>query len=219
MTKKLDAEKLSSTLFPAVRPLTALLFLLAVAPAQAHWPNANLTKWLQGPDPVKGIDVLVGQMSSQCPPIILADDFQCRQSGYISDIHIWTSWTNNYPSWNLPIILCFWSDVKAQTNGTSVIPSHPGTILWCQTFVPGQYTVEPWRTAYELFWNPNPQCPFFGRDQMIYLYNFYPDAAKQFFQQGSRTAPVTYWLSMSVPQCANGAPFGWKTATNHWNDK
>src|SRR5260370_36823794 len=164
MTPKLCATKLSSTLFLALGPATALILMLAAAPALAHWPNTNLTKWLQGPDPTNGIDLLVGQVTTQCQPIILADDFQCRQSGYISDIHIWTSWTNNYPSWNLPITLCFWSDVKAVTNGTTRIPSHPGTIIWCQTFFPEQYTVEHWRTAYELFCSPNPHCPRFGSD-------------------------------------------------------
>ncbi len=217
MTTKSSTNNLSA------RPLlvisqVVLLLLLAATPARAHWPNQNLTKWLQPPDPTNGIDVLVGQLTTSCQPIILADDFQCRRPGPISDIHIWTSWTNNQPSWNLPITLCIWSDVKAVTNAVGKFPSHPGTILWCQTFLPGQYTIQPWRTAFELFWNPNPQCPFFGSDKMIWLYNFYPTNA--FIQQGSPTVACTYWLSMSVPQFGNGnrAPFGWKTASTHWND-
>ena len=151
MTIPLSAQKFSIKTLLRFAPTSALLLILAATPAQAHWPSTNLTKWLQGPDPTNGIDVLVGQVATSCQPIILADDFQCRQSGYVSDIHIWTSWTNNYPSWNLPITLCFWSDVKAVTNAVGTrIPSHPGTILWCQTFVPGQYAVEPWRTAFTI---------------------------------------------------------------------
>src|SRR6266436_9620069 len=198
MSSRFFASKLYPTLLQHICPPVTLGLMLAVMPAQAHWPNQNLTKWLQPPDPTNGIDVLVGQLTTSCQPIILADDFQCRRPGPISDIHIWTSWTNNQPSWNLPITLCIWSDVKAVTNAVGKFPSHPGTILWCQTFYPGQYTVEPWRTAYELFWSPNPQCPLFASDKMIWLYNFYPNAANQFFQQGSHTSPVTYWLSMSV---------------------
>ena len=49
---------------------------------------------------------------------------------------------------------------------------------------------------------------------MIWQYNFYP--TDPYNQQGSLTAPLTYWLAVSAG--TNTAAFGWKSTTNQWND-
>jgi len=198
-------------------PGAALLLLLAAIPALADWPSTNLTKWVQYPDPRKtGYDVLAAQIPGTLP-LMIADDFPCRKTGPITDIHIWASWLTDNPDPTIPITLSIWSDVPAVTNADgSVIPSHPTNMLWSQIFGPGQYTVRPWQTADEQFWNPGPwpKGQILGPDHMIWQYNFYP--AKPFVQQGSPTNPIVYWLSVTAG--ANTAMFGWKTSTNHWND-
>src|SRR5258708_18661036 len=78
MSSNFSATKLYSTLLQPIGPALALGLVLAATPAVAHWPNTNLTKWLQPPDPTNAIDVLVGQVTTACQPIILADDFHCR---------------------------------------------------------------------------------------------------------------------------------------------
>src|SRR5207245_8048434 len=85
MTSSLDPRKVFAR---STLQVLTLVLALGAGSVQAHWPNGNLTKWLQGPDAQNGIDVLVGQLNTTCQPIILADDFLCTQSGYISDIHI-----------------------------------------------------------------------------------------------------------------------------------
>ena len=174
----------------------ALMLLLAATSAQADWPanNTNLVKWLQGPDPtINGFDVLAGPGPQPgAPAIILANDFQCKKTGPITDIHLWTSWFGFNGSTVVPpisITLGIWTDVPA--NGT--VPSHPGTLLWTNTFNSGQYKVRPWSSSDERFWDPDPPPAgiILGPDNLIWQYNFYAPAANTFTQTGSLTAPVT----------------------------
>src|SRR5207249_1733808 len=118
MTGSFLSKKPFLNCFRPLAPTAASLLVLAATSAQAHWPNTNATKWVQFPDAsTKGIDVLAGKAAgAACPPLILADDFLCRQPGKITDIHIWASWLGDQPIWNLPITLCIWSDVPAITN-------------------------------------------------------------------------------------------------------
>jgi len=189
--------------------------MLAARELRADWPNTNISKWVQYPDR-RGLDVLAARPAAGALPIVLADDFWCRKPGPITDIHLWVSWFGNAPTWNVPIILSIWSDVPALTNGPNVIPSHPGSLLWKQTFAPGEYTGRVVGTGDEQFWNPEPPPlgTLMGPDQQIWQYNFYP--ANPFIQQGTATAPIVYWLAMSAG--TNMVALGWKTATNHWND-
>jgi hypothetical protein len=200
----------------SMRRSIVLLLTMAVASAEAHWPNTNATKWVQFPDASqRGIDVLAGLATATCgKPIVLADDFACHKTGPITDIHIWASWLNDQANWNIPITLAIWTDVPAITNVQPPIPSHPGSMLWQQTFLPSQYQVQPWKSADEMFWSPDPTCPLVGVDHLIWQYNFYP--TNPFVQQGSLNQPVVYWLSMTAGAVVQ--PLGWKTATNHWND-
>ncbi|MBI3851483.1 MAG: hypothetical protein HY298_14590 [Verrucomicrobia bacterium] len=201
---------------PGFVSAAALLLALTTPAAWAHWPNTNATKWVQYPDPTdRGIDVLASPVPG-AQSIALADDFLCKQTGPITDIHIWASWLGDKPATNAVITLSFWSDVPATNSPTGgLVPSHPGTRLWTQTFGPGQYQVKAWQSAHELFWNPDQGI--MGNDTIMWQYNFYPDPAGAFRQQGTPTAPVVYWLSVSAGP--TGIPaFGWKTSTNHWND-
>jgi hypothetical protein len=217
--------------------LSAALCLLALGAfvTRADWPdhNTNVTKWAEFPDRYTGFDVLAGQPppgpTGLSPFVILADDFKCTRTGPITDIHLWTSWlglgaaTASPPP--IPITLAFWSDVPAVTNADgNVIPSHPGNMLWSQTFIPGQYIIRPWSSAQEQFWNPDPfpQGEILGPDYLIWQYNFYPDPAKLFTQTGTLKDPIIYWLSMtsgnpSQPDTSNRF-FGWKTSTNQLGD-
>lgn len=187
--------------------------VLTAAPAQAQpCPITNAIKWLQAPDPV-GLDVLAASPAGAAgnQPLILADDFLCRKPGPITDIHVWASWLGDSPNPNLPITLGIWSDVPA----VGTVTSHPGALLWTQKFGPGQYEFCALKSADEQFWNPDPPPgQILGPDSLIWQYNFFP--TNPFVQQGTATAPIIYWLSMTAG--TNTAFFGWKTYTNQWND-
>ncbi|SPE54663.1 exported hypothetical protein [Verrucomicrobia bacterium] len=229
MTHPLFVSKNFDKRWPALTAIPALLLALSVTCGWADWPDntTNRTKWVEGPDrSTSGFDVLAGP-----PPfnpngtnlaIILADDFQCLQTGPITDIHLWTSWLgldcNGIPPTNVPpivITLGIWTDIPAFTNGGVVIPSRPGQRLWAETFQAGQYVLRPWSAARERFWDPDPapKGVILGPDCLIWQYNFYPTNP---FVQVSNSV---YWLSMtaSAPlgSSATSLPlFGWKTSTN-----
>jgi hypothetical protein len=193
---------------------------LAVPPAQADWPNANATKWVQLPNTTPtGLDVLAEKLpGSTNGAIILADDFLCTKTGPITDIHLWTSWLGNQPDQTISFTLGIWSDVPAITNaGGGVTPSHPGQMLWTENFLPGRYQLKYWTTSREQFFDPD--VGILGPDTAIWQYNFYP--TNPFTQAGTTAAPIVYWLSMtavSTGTATTGSLIGWKTSTNHWND-
>ena len=210
-----------------IAPVTALLLLVAAARARADWPNTNATKYYQPPDlGSNSYNILAAQPPSSPvgggQGIMLADDFPCTQTGFITDIHIWASWlqdsaSNTIP--DIPITLGFWTDVPASSNG----PSHPGSNLWTQTFLPGgatpgHYKKVPGPWAPSLFWNPDPFPAGFimGNDNLVWQYNFYPDPQQSLFQQtGTAALPTNYWLSVTTG--TNTATFGWRTsARSSW---
>ena len=114
---KTSSPKLLTPLILVSRTAAAVL-LLAATTVQAHWPNTNLTKWVQYPDR-KGYDVLAAQPPTGSQPLILADDFLCRKTGPITDIHIWTSWLGDNPNTTIPITLSIWTDVPASPTNYS----------------------------------------------------------------------------------------------------
>ena len=140
--------------------------------------------------------------------IFLADDFRCTNTGPITDIHIWCSYLNDAVT-NHPIWLGIWSDVPAAgTNG-----SHPGELLWQQTFTPDQYEHYFWGCGEELYFAPGGAPFIYGPDSQVYYYVFYPTNA--FVQQGTLLRPTNYWLSV---YCTDFSWFGWKTSTNVQHD-
>ena len=94
---------------PSIHLLTPfaaiLLLLLNALPALGDWPDGNHDKWVQFPDP-SGFDILAAKppAAESTLPLIIADDFECRTPGYITNIHIWASWLNENTSANpIPI--------------------------------------------------------------------------------------------------------------------
>ncbi|MDD5140028.1 MAG: hypothetical protein PHY43_07200 [Verrucomicrobiales bacterium] len=172
--------------------------------------ETNGTKYLQNPNLDGGSDVLNN-------PYVLADDFVCTNTGYISDIHIWGSWLFNAHGTNT-FWLGIYDDVPATNlpaGGTT--PSHPGKLLWQQWFAPGQYAENLYGTGFEYFVDPGPPT-LVGTDQQAWYYCFYP--TNPMVQFGSRCAPKIYWLAAYVQQ-PTGEPqfnYGWKTTYFVQND-
>jgi hypothetical protein len=144
---------------------------------------------------------------------VLADDFLCRQTGPITDVHIWGSWLRDAMNPNTSFKLSIHSDVPRSATGE---PSHPGGLLWQEIFGPTQYVARPWGTANELFFEPNTN-EIIGSDTVVWQYNFFMPTASAFIQKGTPDKPVVYWLDVQaiVP---GPEVFGWKTSDMHWND-
>src|ERR1017187_339872 len=191
--------------------LVALSFLAATAssPAQTQpCVETNGVKYLQPPNPT-GFDVL------NTGPWVLADDFICTNSGPISDIHIWGSWLSD----NHGTITNFWlgiyDDVPVNPNNPN---SHPGNLLWSESFPAGQFAETSVGPSQEKFLDPGPGV-IIGTDTNIWYYCFYP--TNPFVQTGSNTASKIYWLAayaqVSTVAGAN-SQYGWKTTFIVQND-
>lgn len=172
-------------------------------------------KWEQPPDlSTQGFDVLA------TAPNILADDFRCDMQGPITDIHVYSSWYGD----QLPLgdanqvvfTLSIHTDIP-DPDGPGPLYSTPGVPLWSRTFGPGQFTVRPYRQGLQEGWLTPPDIYQPIADTTCWRYDFYLNPG-EFYQEGTPTAPVTYWLDVQAQPLETGRRFGWKTSTRHWND-
>jgi len=223
----------------------AICVLVLAGAALADWDETQPAKWVQLPDrSPEGMDVKVGYsfLPGTVEPVkkVLADDFECTQTGPITDIHIWGSWKDDeLPTFgpdggivttdagNISFRLGIWSDKPAHRDPLGhENHSQPFELLWSQTFEPGEFSVidafqgpEGWYDPNEGFWEPD-------NHYRAFQYNFFIDEADAFQQQGGSgpDEEIVYWLSVDVDvldmetDIEYVAEFGWKTSEQHWND-
>jgi hypothetical protein len=119
--------------------LTAVLALASAAradwnvgdPYKMHWPQ------------------LPAESGGSISTLVYADDWQCTQSGPVTDVHFWT-WT--FSAGALPpcvFQVSIHENIAVGPGGYSI----PGDLLWAQNFLPSQYTIRPWGTY--PFWQVN----------------------------------------------------------------
>jgi len=147
--------------------------------------------------------------------IVLADDFLCTNAGYITDIHLWGSWSNDFVGPINNFYLFIYSDASGGPPAGGF--SQPGKLLWQQAYLPGQYCSNIYYTnTYEYFWDPSNN--FFGSDFTVWQFCFQPPATNPFPQTGSLTNPIVYWLVAYAGGVPNSNYYGWKSSTTNWND-
>jgi len=169
----------------------------------------EVVKWMQPPDESEyGLDV------SAYEPFVLAEDFQCTQSGLITKIDFWASWYGDEPPGmnpnNVAFVLSLHSDVPA---GVDQDWSHPDETLWMHHFAAGECTVELRTTVPIEGWFEPPAIYIDDADHEIWLYSC-PIPEPDWFQQVEDTI---YWLDIQAFPQGSGI-FGWKTSVEHWND-
>ena len=150
-----------------------------------------------------------------CQGIVLADDFLCTNAGFITDIYLWGSWLNDAVGSISNFHLFIYSNVPAGPPASGF--SQPGTLLWQQAYLPGQYCSNIYYTnTYEYFWNPSNNI--FGSDYTVWQFCFQPPATNPFPQTGSLTNPIVYWLVAYADGVPAADDYGWKSSTTNWND-
>jgi hypothetical protein len=207
--------KFSTRLPASFFRLTSALALLSgaslSAPGQVACTDTNTVKYLQPPN-LAGFDVL------NSGPWVLADDFVCTNTGPISDIHIWGSWLSDEHGSITNFWIGIYDDVPASPNNPN---SHPGNLLWQESFLPGQFSESIYSSSQEEFLDPGPTPPnILGTDTEAWYYCFYP--TNPFTQTGTSSGPKVYWIA-AYAQVAPvvGAPtpqYGWKTTSIVQND-
>jgi hypothetical protein len=194
--------------------LFVMVMLLACAGvASADWDPDQAAKWVQFPDLTPmGIDVNASW------DFILADDFECTETGPITSIHVWGSWLYDYPPFMVrPDSVKFTLSIHADDvspGGYSI----PGDVYWYREFRPGEFAVRVWRDGIEEGWMDPPDFYLFPGDSICWQYNFYIPDGEQFYQQGTPDEPIVYWLDVKAEPLDDNAVFGWKTSLDHWND-
>ncbi|MCP4166137.1 MAG: hypothetical protein GY759_09620 [Chloroflexi bacterium] len=152
----------------------------------------------QNPDP-NGWDVRAYE------PVVVADDFQCTESGLITNVVFWGSWLDDQVGQVTDIHLSFHDDDRTGEY------SKPGNLLWeWDTQVFDVQEIVP----------PSPQGWFDPLEGIVeqenhtrYFRYDVPIPAEIAFDQEEETI---YWLDIQVT--TDGAMFGVKTSLEHFED-
>jgi len=193
-----------------------LAFSVGVAPPPAE------VKWLQKPDrEPTGIDVNATMFDPSQESYVLADDFECIQTGSIDQITVWTSWYHDrLPGDNDPAAVSFKLSLHADIPATDTDYSKPGTLLWERMFHRGDFFVEQYAGNLQEGWLDPPDLYEQFADTQIWRYVF-DLKSEEFIQRGTPDNPVVYWLDVQAQPMAVGVEptrLGWKTSLDHWND-
>lgn len=203
-----------------------LLLTVVVAPVSADWNPEQPAKWVQLPDlSTMGVDVDASGLG------ILGDDFLCKQTGPITDIHIWGSWLDDLLPMpvtggqrnenNVAFTLGICADIPDPDGPDNPGHSQPGDLLWWRAFQPGEFTARLYEEVFdgEGWYTPGDSGFFvFPGDKVVWQYNFLIDEAEAFIQAGTPEQPIVYWLCVKAAVVDPDARFGWKSSTDHWND-
>jgi len=181
--------------------------------ARADWfpedPDPN-TKWVQLPD-LNGWDVKV------TTPKLLADDFECTETSYITDIHFWGSWKHDDVGQITRIHLSIHDNIDPGPVGYSI----PGDELWSIDIDPLNYPVDIIDYDYDDqgWYDPNEREELWDDHQVCWQVNVFLEQEDWFLQRGTIEEPRTYWLDIQVDVAdPEFTDFGWKTSIDHWQD-
>jgi len=174
----------------------------AITTTRTNWPPCPDPKlFVQPPDTSpNGLDVLASYST------ILADDFVCTNTGWITNLVVYGSWSNDVDNPVAPILIGVWTDVP-RTN--ALYPSHPGRLVAQRWFGPNDYSFVV-ALANEGFYDPNRDLVV-APDHQLWRYQF--RTTNDFWQLGTPEKPRVYWLSVCM--ATTNQLFGWKTSPVH----
>jgi hypothetical protein len=178
-----------------------IAFLLLSGFSLADWQQSDGSKmhYPQTPD-LNGWSV---QASSFNP---VADDWQCTQTGPVSNIYLWLSWeADTSPSSDLPTIV-----LDISENDSTGGYDKPGTSLWGRGLDEPQlsYTVELWDTG-DMGTYGWSGSPFYQTSDHTKVYVVSIENISDPFTQQAGTV---YWLSCYFWFAEN--PVGWDTSVD-----
>lgn len=145
-------------------------------------------------------------------PVVLADDWQCSETGWVKDIHFWGSWKNGIEAQIQSFVLSIHADIPASQSPTGY--SMPGATLW--EYQATQFSIVPIDPpTTEGWYDPLSGLVIHDDHGNYYQYNVFLPRANWFQQH----AGTIYWLNISAVLLGpSQAQWGWKSTQNHWND-
>jgi hypothetical protein len=164
-------------------------------PYKMHYP--------QLPDTM-GWDVMASTI------LMLADDWLCTESGFVTDIHFWGSWYGGVEGDIAQLNIRIYSDIPADqsTSGYSM----PGTLLWEKNVLPDEFEAIPLSSqTLEGWYDPFQGIITEDDHNQYFQYNVCLDTNWFYQEEGT-----VYWLAIAA---FTGNPdWGWKSSQSHWND-
>jgi len=145
-------------------------------------------------------------------PLVLADDWQCSDSGWVKDIHFWGSWKYGLEG----TIVGFWLSIHSNIpEDPPYIPySRPGETLWELYVEDFDFTpIDP--PTMEGWYDPSTGEVIPDDHQAYFQYNICLDEPDWFWQDQD----VIYWLNISAVVLEYpDAVWGWKNSEDHFMD-
>jgi len=204
-----DQGKQTVTLLGITQSSPDALYAMELYVHEEEWPNHKM-HFPQLPDEI-GWDVL------STAPIICADDWQCSETGWVTDIHFWGSWKNDdfppggeMPQFALFILRNIPADIDTPW-------SRPGEVLWeWWGEIPGTPFDPP---TYEGWYDPITDSSFCNDHTSYWRYDFFVNdptmpPADSFFQYQDSI----YWLAVATTNINPPYQWGWKNSRDHFMD-
>ena len=190
------------------------------------YPGGQDTKWLRQPyNSFYGTGVRVDDFDGVSR--LIADDFECTQTGPITQVYLWGSWDYDSGSGSPPgsvknfKLYIFSDDPVGDGPSKDDDPdneySKPLKVLWTGDF--NEFAVKEYSTIKETyFWDPYKS--YLGNSNRIWQYVINIPEETAFNQQGSEDRPKVYWLGVVADVDGEAPDFGWNTTDpkSHWND-
>lgn len=202
-----------------MKNLVSLLVIFSLAAfAFADWDVGDDHKmhFPQLPDPV-GWDV--ANTTNSTTTHIIADDFQCSESGFITDFHLWGSWLDDVVGVIDHIDIEIWSDDPVGIGGRfdDNTISLPWESLWYWSVYPNEFIVRNYGIGDQGWYDPFEPSYIENDHEGIVQINIgtISNIPNPFWQEKDSI----YWLSATVWLDENSpGEYGWKTSDTHWND-
>jgi hypothetical protein len=148
-------------------------------------------------------------------PVVLADDWQCTETGWVKDIHFWGSWLDGDESYGgiIDFTLSIHSDIPAGVGGLPY--SRPGDLLWEHRIANFKAT-KLFPPTLEGYYDPLGDIVLPDNHQEYYQYDVYLPEDFWFWQDSG----TIYWLNItaSVENPTSPGRWGWKSSIDHFND-
>ncbi len=194
------------------------LLLIRPAPFFCEWEvgDPNKMHWPQLGD-LRATGLAVDMFEKS-----LAEDFQCTESGPITDIHFWGGFVDDVrPSLGVDS-LAFKVNIYSDQPADSMVPwGRPGQLLWSRDIMPFTYDVHQTTGIYNQGWF-DPASKFFEPEnhRRSYQYNICLGDEEELFIQRQ---DAIYWIEIKeIPREDDdtGYIFGWKSTQSilQWND-
>jgi hypothetical protein len=134
----------------------------------------------------------------------LADDWKCKETGTVDDIHFWISWEKD------EVVHIPWIKIMIYSNNPGP-PSTPRIELWKGEFSEDEYVIAgPWDGDQGWYLPPSTINP---HDHDLYYQINIKNISKPFEQEEG----IIYWLLIQMPLFTDAA-VGWKTSEKHFED-